>query len=73
MGKEVKSFDLVECHMKDAMIGEEYANLFPLGFSLVKGVNLFVNRLKRLPPEIVYRPFSKKHVNEIKMQITVYN
>jgi hypothetical protein len=26
MGKEAKGFDLVECHVKDATIGEEYAN-----------------------------------------------
>ncbi len=73
MGKEVKSFDFVECHIKDAMIGEEYANLFPLGFSSIKGANIFINHFKRLPPEMIYHPFSQKHVNEIKMQIIVYN
>jgi hypothetical protein len=30
MGKEAKGFNLVECHIKDAMIGEECANPFPL-------------------------------------------
>jgi hypothetical protein len=55
------------------MIGEEYVNSFPFGFSLVKGVNLPINCFKRLPLKIVYHPFSKEHVNEIKMQIIMYN
>lgn len=33
MGKEAKGFNLVECRMKEAMIGEGYAKLFPLGFA----------------------------------------
>jgi hypothetical protein len=73
MGKEAKGFDLVECHIKDTTIGEEYANLFPLGFTPVEGVNLPINYFKRSPPEIVYLTLSKKHVNEINTQIIVYN
>jgi hypothetical protein len=41
MGKEAKGFNLVECCIKDATISKEYVNLFPLGFSSVKGVNLY--------------------------------
>jgi hypothetical protein len=33
MGKEAKGFNLVECRIKDATIGKEYANSFSLGFS----------------------------------------
>jgi hypothetical protein len=73
MGKEANGFDLVECRIKDTTIGEEYVNSFPFHFSPIKGVNLLVNHFKRSPLEIVYRPFSKKHVNEFKMRITVYN
>ncbi len=62
MGKEAKGFDFVECCIKDASIGEEYANLFPLGFSLVKGVNLFVNHFKRSPPKIIFLTISREHV-----------
>lgn len=40
MGKEAKGFNLVECCIKDTTIGKEYVTLFPLGFSLIKGVNL---------------------------------
>jgi hypothetical protein len=50
MGKEAKGFKHVECHIKDATIDKEYANLFPLGFSPVKGVNLPINFFKRSPP-----------------------
>jgi hypothetical protein len=64
--KEVKGFNPIECHIKDTTIVEEYVNSFPLGFSPVQGVNLLVNRFKKSPPEIVYHPFSKDHVNEIK-------
>jgi hypothetical protein len=35
MGKKAKGFAHVECHIKDATISEEYANMFPLGFSPV--------------------------------------
>jgi hypothetical protein len=73
MGKEVKGFDPVECHIKDAMIGKEYSNLFPFGFSSIQGVNLPINHFKRSPVEIIYNLLSKKHVNEIKMRIIVYN
>ncbi len=73
MGKEAKGFDTIECCIKDAMIGKEYSNLFPLGFSMVEGVNLPINRFKKLPPKIIYHLFSKEHVNEIKMRIIVYN
>jgi hypothetical protein len=71
MGK--KGFNLVECNMKDVTIGEENVKSFPLGFALVKDMNSLVNRFKRSPPKIVYRPFSRKHVNEIKTRIIVYN
>jgi hypothetical protein len=64
--KEVKGFNPIECHIKDTKIGEEYVNSFPLGFPLIEGVNLLVNRFKRLCLEIIYHPFSKDHVNEIK-------
>ncbi len=67
MGKKAKGFNLIECRIKDATIGKDYANLFPFGFSLVKGVTLFVNHFKRSAPEIVYHAFSREHVNEIKM------
>lgn len=40
MGKEAKGFNLVECHVKDVMIGEDCANPFPLGFALIKDVRL---------------------------------
>jgi len=50
MGKEAKDFNPVECRAKDPTIGKEYANSFPLGFSLVKGVNLPINCFKRSPP-----------------------
>jgi hypothetical protein len=43
MGKEAKGFDPVECRMKDATIGKEYAKLFPLGFAPVKDVKLPIN------------------------------
>jgi hypothetical protein len=62
MGKEAKGFDLVECHVKDATIGEEYANSFPLAFSPVKGVNLFVNCFQRSSPKIIYHPLYNEHV-----------
>lgn len=62
MGKEAKGFDLVECHVKDATIGKEYANSFPLSFSPIKGVNLFINCFKRSPPKIIYRPLYNEHV-----------
>jgi hypothetical protein len=55
------------------MIGKEYSNLFPLGIFLVQGVNLPINRFKTSPPKIIYHLLSKKHVNEIKMRIIVYN
>jgi hypothetical protein len=66
MVKEVKGFNPIVCHIKDTTIGEEYVNSFPLGFSPVQDVFLFVNRFKMSPPDIIYRPFSKEHVNEIK-------
>jgi len=72
-GKKAKGFDLVECYMKDATIGEEHANSFPLGFSLVKGVNIPIIHLKRSPLNIVYYSLSRKHVNEIKIRITMDN
>jgi hypothetical protein len=50
MGKQAKGFNPVECCVKDVTIGKEYANSFPLGFSLVKGVNLPINCFKRSPP-----------------------
>jgi hypothetical protein len=68
MGKEAKGFDSVECCIKEAIISEEYANSFPLGLCLVKGVNLPINCFKRSPLEIVYCSVFKEHVNEIKSQ-----
>ncbi len=73
MVKEVKGFNPIVCHVKDTTIGEEYVNSFPLGFSPVQDVFLFVNRFKMSPQDIIYRPFSKEHVNEIKTWITMYN
>ncbi len=73
MGKKAKSFDLVECRIKDTTIGEEYVNSFPFGFSLIKGVNLPINCFKRSAPDVVYHPLYREHVNEIKMRITLYN
>jgi hypothetical protein len=73
MGKKTKGFDLVECHVKDATIRKEYANMFPLGFAPVKDVRLLVDRFKRSPPKIVYYPLFREHVNKIKTQITIYN
>jgi hypothetical protein len=64
---------LLECCIKDRTIGEEYAKLFPLGFTLVKDVKLPLNRFKRSPLEIIYHPFSIEHVNKIKTRITIYN
>jgi hypothetical protein len=66
MDKKAKGFNLVECHMKDVTIGEEYVKSFPLGFALVKDVNSLVNRFKRSPSEIIYHPLSREHANEIK-------
>jgi len=66
MGKKAKGFNLVECHMKDVTIGEEYVKSFPLGFALVKDVNSLVNRFKRSPSEIIYHSLSREHANEIK-------
>jgi hypothetical protein len=35
MGKEAKGFNPIECRIKNATIGDEYANLIPPCFSLV--------------------------------------
>ncbi len=35
MGKEAKGFNPIECCIKNATIGDEYANWIPLCFSLV--------------------------------------
>jgi hypothetical protein len=35
MGKEAKGFNPIECRIQNATIGDEYANLIPLCFSLV--------------------------------------
>jgi hypothetical protein len=73
MEKETNGFDPIECHIKDTTIGEEYAKSFPLSFTLVKDVKLPIYRFKRSSLEIVYHPFSKEHVNEIKTPIIIYN
>jgi hypothetical protein len=73
MGKEAKDFDLVECHIKDAMIGEEYVSLFPICFTPIKDMRLPIDRFKRSPSKIIYCPLSREHVNKISTRITFYN
>jgi hypothetical protein len=55
------------------MLGDEFSNYFPLGNDPILGVTVDVHHFKKVPPNIVYQPFSNIHKDEIKKKIMQYN
>lgn len=62
MGKEAKGFKPIECCIKDATIGKEYVNSFPLCFSSVKGVNFYPSIILKGHPHKLFTVHSLKNM-----------
>ncbi len=71
--KTPKPFNAAECKLVDETISGEYGDLFPLGNKLIVGFKVPICLFFLMPRCIVYHPLSKKHKDEIKVQIMRYN
>ncbi len=67
--KTPKPFNAAECKLVDETISGEYGDLFPLGNKLIVGFKVHAYHFFLMPRCIVYHPLSKKHKDEIKVQI----
>lgn len=57
----------------DDMLEDEFLDYFPLGNDPILNVTINVHWFLKAPPNIVYRPLSYIHKDEIKKNITQYN
>ncbi len=70
VGKDGKGFNVAKCRLVDDTLGDEFSDYFLLRNDQVSGVMVDFHHFKRTPPNIVYRPLSNIHKDEIKKKIT---
>jgi len=73
VSEDEKGFDAAECRLVDDTLGNEFSNCFPLRNDPILSVMVCVHCLKKVPPNIIYRPFSDIHKDEIKKGIMQCN
>jgi hypothetical protein len=70
VGKDEKGFDVTECRLVDDTLGNKFLDCFLLENDLILGVKVDVHCFKKMPPHIIYQPFSNIHKEKIKKRIT---
>ncbi len=64
---------MAKCRLVNDTLGNEFLGCFPFGNDPLPSVSIDVHRFKRALPNILYRPLSDIHKDEIKERITQYN